>query len=108
MTYILNQNQKNLIASHKFANILNLLTVSNDEICKRNNLELEEFSAAMAGKTKLSKVALKAIQSAIATEIKELVSFVDKPQVHHDINGYETEEELEKNKILDMKKKPHS
>lgn len=95
MTYTLNQNQKNLITSYKLADILNFFGVSNDEICKKNGLELEKFNEALTGKAKFSKTALKAIQLAITAEIEELATFADEPQVHYDINGYEKEEDCE-------------
>ncbi len=90
--YILNQNQKNTITGYRVKKILDALNISVEELSIAAKLKAEKINAFLEGNEHLSAVAVSNIMQTLTDQIKAIFCFADEPQIHRDIDGYETED----------------
>lgn len=93
--YELNQYQKNFIVSHKIDEIIASIGITSEELAKKTNIEYEEIKSFFAGNYKLPPADVQKIIRAVSLEIQEIFDFAEYPQIHEDVNGYISADELE-------------
>ena len=96
--YVLNQNQKNFITSSKIRKLMADLDIFAGTFCKNNGIDFHDFSEALNCNKKFYIHQQEALFSSVKKSVDDNFKFADKPQIHEDINGYESEDELETTK----------
>ena len=75
-----------------------VLGISAEELCKDTGIDFHDFSEALNGNKKFSISQREAISHSVKSAVDDNFKFADNPQIHEDINGYESEDELETRK----------
>lgn len=96
--YVLNQNQKNFITSNKIKKLMAVLDISAEDLCKNTGIDFHDFSEALNGNKKFNINQQEAVFHSVKNAVDDNFKFADNPQIHEDINGYESEDELETTK----------
>lgn len=95
MTYVLNKNQKQLIAGYQLKEICDFLKISQQSLAHDLGITVSELQNLFAGNMEFKPDHQQTYLQAVMAKVKEVFDFVEHKQAHEDVNGYASEQELE-------------
>lgn len=93
--YELNQNQKNLIAGYRLAQVMAAVGRTIDELSLDTGISRKNLEDFFNGETKLNSEQASRLKQVLSADIGEIFAFAEQPQRHPDVNGYADADELE-------------